>query len=46
MKIKLGVVEKHYYEGVREFEEIDLEKFPIIKQYMEKNIYLQYHPIK
>ena len=37
MKIKLGVVEKHYYEGVREFEEIDLEKFPIIKQYMDVN---------
>ena len=37
MKIKLGVVEKHYYEGVRESEEIDLEKFPIIKQYMDVN---------
>ena len=37
MKIKLGVVEKHSYEGVREFEEIDLDKFPIIKQFMDVN---------
>jgi len=37
MKIKLGVVERHHYEGVRELEEIDLEKFPIIKQYMDVN---------
>ena len=37
MKIKMGVVEKHQYEGVREFEEIDLDKFPIIKQFMDVN---------
>jgi len=36
MKIKMGVVEKHQYEGVREFEEIDLDKFPIIKQRVQK----------
>ena len=33
----MGVVEKHQYEGVREFEEIDLDKFPIIKQFMDVN---------
>jgi hypothetical protein len=37
MKIKVSVVEKHHYEGEREFEEIDLEKFPIIKQFMDVN---------
>ena len=37
MKVKIGVVEKHYYTGVRQLEDIDLEKFPLIKQFMEVN---------
>jgi hypothetical protein len=30
-------VESHYYKGVRELQSIDLEKFPIIKQFLEVN---------
>ena len=37
MEIKIGVVESHYYKGVRELQSIDLEKFPIIKQFLEVN---------
>jgi hypothetical protein len=37
MEIKIGVVESHYYKGVREIQSIDLEKFPIIKQFLEVN---------
>jgi hypothetical protein len=37
MEIKIGVVESHYYKGVRELQSIDLEKFPIIKQILEVN---------
>jgi hypothetical protein len=37
MKVKIGVVEKHYYTGVRQLEDIDLEKFPLIKQFIEVN---------
>ena len=35
MEIKIGVVESHYYKGVRELQKIDLEKFPLIKQFLE-----------
>jgi hypothetical protein len=37
MEIKIGVVESHYYKGVRELQKIDLEKFPLIKQFLEVN---------
>jgi hypothetical protein len=37
MEIKIGVVESHYYKGVRELQSIDLEKFPIVKQFLEVN---------
>jgi hypothetical protein len=37
MKIKMCVIEKYQYEGIRELEEIDLDKFPIIKQFMDVN---------
>ena len=37
MKVKIGVVEKHYYTGVRQLEDIDFDKFPIIKQFMDVN---------
>ena len=37
MEIKIGVVESHYYKGVRELQAIDLEKFPLIKQFLEIN---------
>ena len=37
MEIKIGVVESHYYKGVRELQSIDLEKFPIIIQFLEVN---------
>jgi hypothetical protein len=37
MEIKIGVVESHYYKGVRELQKIDLEKFPLIKQFLEIN---------
>ena len=37
MEIKIGVVESHYYKGVRELQSIDLEKLPIIKQFLEVN---------
>jgi hypothetical protein len=37
MKIKLGVIEKHQYEGLRELEIVDFEKFPIIKQFLDVN---------
>ena len=37
MEIKIGVVESHYYKGVRELQSVDLEKFPIIKQFLEVN---------
>ena len=37
MEIKIGVVESHYYKGVRELQSIDLEKFPIIEQFLEVN---------
>ena len=30
-------MESHYYKGVRELQSIDLEKFPIIKQFLEVN---------
>ena len=37
MEIKIGVVETHHYTGVRELERVDLEKFPIIKYYLDVN---------
>jgi hypothetical protein len=37
MEIKIGVVESHYYKGVRELQAIDLEKFPLIKQFLDIN---------
>jgi hypothetical protein len=37
MEIKIGVIESHYYKGVRELQSIDLEKFPIVKQFLEVN---------
>jgi hypothetical protein len=37
MEIKIGVVESHYYKGVRELQIVDLEKFPLIKQFLEVN---------
>lgn len=37
MEIKIGVVESHYYKGVRELQRVDLEKFPLIKQFLEVN---------
>jgi hypothetical protein len=37
MEIKIGVVESHYYKGVRELQKVDLEKFPLIKQFLEVN---------
>ena len=39
MKIKLGVIEKHQYEGLRELEIVDFEKFPIIKQFLDVNCF-------
>jgi hypothetical protein len=30
-------VETHHYTGVRELERVDLEKFPIIKYYLDVN---------
>ena len=32
MEIKIGVVESHYYKGVRELQSIDLEKTRIVKK--------------
>ena len=37
MEIKLGVVETHYYTGVRQLERVDLENFPIIKHFLDVN---------
>jgi hypothetical protein len=37
MEVKIGVIETHYYKGERELQIVDLEKFPIIKQFIEVN---------
>ena len=31
------MIEKHQYEGLRELEIVDFEKFPIIKQFLDVN---------